>query len=76
MPREPENATGAENTLARSVLSCPASGTVIVSGVLPPMTTPVIVIDEPFDVQLTSPLSDVAPVGATNGMLCMQSDPV
>src|SRR5215469_2953175 len=68
--------TGAENTEDRSfVLRCPDSGTVMVTGVSPPITTPVIVMVVPVNVHWTSPLSATAPVGPI-GVRCRQSEPV
>ena len=60
--------TGGENTDALLVLSCPESGTVIVTGWLsPPIVTPTIVIVLPLTLQVTSPRSGCAPVGPSGG---------
>src|SRR6266545_6835907 len=50
------------NTSPSDTDSCPFSGTVMVTGVLPPITTPVMVTVEPSEVQVTSPRSGTAPV--------------
>ena len=53
--------TGEVKTEESGALSCPDSETVIVTGVVPPITTPVITMSPPDTVQETVPLSPLRP---------------